>query len=74
MSNKDTKATREEEPGSTAKRGPLPYKVKIESPPAYMVEQGRQDALDTVRRTVASPRNPVASDNNPLGLPLDADG
>ena len=46
----------------------------MEPLPAYMVEQGRQDALDAVRRAVASPRNPVASDDNPLGLPLDADG
>ena len=34
----------------------------------------RKDALDAVRRAVASPSNPVASDSNPLGLPLDADG
>ena len=72
VSNKDTKATREEEPGSTAKQGPPPYEVKIESPSAYMVKQGRKDALDTVRRAVASLRNPVVSDSNPLGLPLDS--
>ena len=72
--NKDTKATRGEEPGPTANRGPPPYKMKMEAPPAYMVKQGRQDALATIRRTIASPRIPVVSDSNPLGLPWDADG
>ena len=42
-------------------------------PPAHLVEQGRQDTLDAVRMAVAPPGDPVASDSNPLGLPLDAD-
>ena len=50
VSNKDTKATREEEPGSNAKQGPPSPEVKMEPPPAYMVEQGKWEALNTVRR------------------------
>ena len=30
--------------------------------------------LNAVRRTVAPPGDPLASDSNPLGLPLDANG
>ena len=74
MSNKDMKTTRGEEPGPTANWGPPPYKMKMEAPPAYMVKQGRQDALTAVRRTVASPRIPAVSDSNLLGLPWDEDG
>ena len=74
MSKKDTKATRGEEPGTTTNQGPPTYKMKMEAPPAYMVKQGRQDALTTIRRTIASPRIPVVSDSNLLGLPWDADG
>ena len=44
------------------------------SPPAHMIEQGRQEALDAIRRTVAPLGDPVASNSNPLGLPLDANG
>ena len=72
--NKDTKATRGEEPGPTATQGSPPYETKVKAPPAYMIKQGRQDAITTVRRTVALPRIPAVSDSNPLGLPWDADG
>ena len=72
--NKDMKATRREGPGPTAKQGPPPYETKLETPPAHVIQQGRQDAITTVRRTVASPRIPAVSDSNPLGLPWDADG
>ena len=74
VSNKDTKATREEEPSSTAKRGLPSPEVKMEPPPAYVVEQGRQEALDTVRRHMAQPGDPVVYDDNPLRLPLDENG
>ena len=46
--------------------------MKMEPPPAYVVEQGRWEGLDTVRRAVAQPGDPVVNDNNPLELPLDA--
>ena len=46
----------------------------MEPRPAYLVKQGRREALDTVRRAVAQPGDPVVSDDNPLGLPLDANG
>ena len=46
----------------------------MEPPLAYVVEQGRWKALDAVRRAVAQPGDPVVSDNNPLGLPLDENG
>ena len=74
MSNRDTKVARGKEPGLTSNRGPLPYKMKVEAPPAYMVKQGRQDALATIRRTITLPRIPAFSDGNPLGLPWDVDG
>ena len=74
MSNRDTKVTRGKEPGLTSNRRPPPYKMKVEAPPAYMVKQGRQDALATIRRTITLPRIPAFSDGNPLGLPWDADG
>ena len=74
VSNKDTKATREEEASSTAKRGLPSPKVKIEPPPAYMVEHGKREALDTARRHMAQPGEPVVNDDNPLGLPLHENG
>ena len=46
----------------------------MEPPPAYVVEQGRREALDAVRRHMAQPRDPVVDDHNPLGLPLDDNG
>ena len=48
--------------------------MKMEPPMAHVVKQGRRDALDAVRRAVAQPGDPVVSDDNPLGLPLDANG
>ena len=48
--------------------------MKIESPPDDVIEQERREALDTVRRAMAQPGVPVVSDNNPLGLLLDANG
>ena len=46
----------------------------MEPPPADVIEQGRREALDGVRRAVAPPGDPVVNDNNSLGLPLDANG
>ena len=48
--------------------------MKIESPPDDVIEQERREALNTVRRAVAQPGVPVANEDNPLGLPLGADG
>ena len=48
--------------------------MKLGPPSPEVVAQERWEALDTVRRTMAHPGLPLASDNNPLGLPLDADG
>ena len=39
--NKDTKATRGQGPGPTAKQGPPPYETKMKAPSAYMIKQGR---------------------------------
>ena len=46
----------------------------MEPPPADGIEQGRREALNTVRRVMAQPGDPVIDNNNPLGLPLDANG
>ena len=46
--------------------------AKMEPPPDDIIEQEKREALDAVRRAVAQPGVPVVSDNNPLGLPLDA--
>ena len=48
--------------------------MKMEPPLADMIEQGRWEALDAVRRAVAQPGDPVVDNDNPLGLPLDANG
>ena len=39
-----------------------------------MIEQGKQEALNAVRRAVALPGEPVVDNDNPLGLPLDENG
>ena len=54
--NKDTKATREEELDTTAKR---------EQPLPEVVTQEKRKALDAVRRHMARPGDPVVHDNNP---------
>ena len=46
----------------------------MEPPPTDVIEQGRQEALDTVRRDVALQGEPVVDNENPLGLPLDENG
>ena len=38
---------------------------------AHVIEQERQAVIDVVRRTVTPQEDPVVSDSNPLGLPLD---
>ena len=48
--------------------------MKMEPLPADVIEQGRREALDAVRRAVAPPGDPVVNDDNPLGLPLDENG
>ena len=45
------------------------HEVKMASPPAHVVEQGKREAIEVVRRTIASTGDPVARDSNPLGLP-----
>ena len=44
------------------------------SPPAHVVEQGKQEAIEAVRRTIAPMGDHVARDSNPLGLPREATG
>ena len=44
------------------------------SPLAQVIEQERQAVIDVVRRTVAPQGDPMVSDSNPLGLPLDSNG
>ena len=46
----------------------------MELPLAYMVKQRRREALDAIRSAIAQPGDPVVSDDNSLGLPLDANG
>ena len=70
MSNRETKVTRGKEPDLTSNRRPPPYKMEVEVPPAYMVKQGRQDALATIRRTITLPRIPAFSDVQPAGITL----
>ena len=48
--------------------------MKMEPPPADVIEQGRREALDAVRRAIAPPGESVVDDDNPLGLPLDENG
>ena len=43
-------------------------------PPAHVVEQGRQEAIEAVRRTIAPLGDPVASDSNLLVLSWHEDG
>ena len=49
-------------------------KAKLEPPPADLIQQERRKAIDTVRRAMAQPGVPMANKDNPLGLPLGADG
>ena len=44
------------------------------SPSDHVIERERQAVIDVVRRTVTPQGDPVVSDSNPLGLPMDANG
>ena len=48
--------------------------MKMEPLPANMIEQGRREALNAVRRAIAQQGDPVVNNDNPLGLPLDENG
>ena len=50
------------------------HEVKMASPPAHIVEQGKKEAIEAVRRTIAHTGSPVVRHNNPLGLPQEKDG
>ena len=43
------------------------------SPPAHIVEKGKREAIEAVRRAIAHSGAHVARDNNPLGLPQEKD-
>ena len=44
------------------------------SPPAHIVEQGKREAIEAVRRAIAHSGAHMVRDNNPLGLPQGKDG
>ena len=46
----------------------------MEPLPADMIEQGRREALNAVRRTMANQGLPMAAADNLLGFPPDAQG
>ena len=50
------------------------HEVKMASPPAHVVEQGKREAIEAVRRMITHTGSPMARDNNPLGLPQEKDG
>ena len=50
------------------------YKATMASPPAHIVEKGKREAIEAVRRAITHSGAHMARDNNPLGLPQEKDG
>ena len=50
------------------------YEATMASPPAHIVEQGKREAIEAVRRAITHSGSHMARDNNPLGLPQEKDG
>ena len=48
--------------------------AKLGPPLPNVIAQERREVIDAVRRAMAHPGVPTTNEDNPLGLPLDADG